>query len=491
MGELSHGQKGASRSCIDQEELRRQFNLLIKGVRSPELAAACVAGDGVVQLSRDEAWQYNNTFVKAVEHGLGVTRFVPASGAATRMFAAFANPGEHAELTQTILSRFSELALATPFLEAFGEAWERASSPQEQLKLLNEKLLGSNGLNYSEMPKGAIPFHRYSDVTRTAFEEHLHEAVQLVGAQAECEVHFTVPPIFNEAQRAQLSRQAINVGEAYKARLRCSFSEQEPATDTVALDENGELFRRADGSLLLRPGGHGALLHNLNRIQADVIFIKNIDNVLPDRLKSIDLESKAVLGGLLLELKSERDRLLQALMSKEEAALSETASFAERWFLRQGDALPGGWDYAMSFLDRPIRVCGMVRNEGQPGGGPFWLADSKFGTSAQIVERAQLTLEKPDERAIFENSTHFNPVDVVCATQNPAGRSYDLTRFVNPQRVFIADKTHEGRPLRALEHPGLWNGAMEDWLTVFVEVDPRTFAPVKTVVDLLNPEHIA
>lgn len=487
--------KLADRELLNQRkiieiDLNHQLDLLQSGVSDPLLGGACKIQDGILQLDDDLVKACCARFNEALQNRLSLVRFVPASGAATRMFAPLLAPKDFSATVEAILSQFDDFPFVDAFLTYAGGQWGRASDKQ-RLELLKKHLLGAGGLNYSDLPKGAIPFHRYPEGSRTAFEEHLHEAAQLAGPGSDSLVHFTVPPNFSTAQRSELSERAAQIGLAYNCRLRCTFSEQSPSTDTIALDANGDPFRQSDGELLFRPGGHGALLQNLGHIDADIVFIKNIDNVLPDRLKHIDVNSKHLLAGLLLTLKSERDQLLQALDKREEAAIEATQSFAQHWFLRKGDALPGGWETARAFLDRPMRVCGMVRNEGQPGGGPFWLADCKFGTSVQIVERAQLSLDDPIQRTCFEASTHFNPVDVVCALNDPAGRPYDLNNFTNPQRVFLADKMHEGRKLRALEHPGLWNGGMEDWLTVFVEVDPATFAPVKTVADLLKPEHRA
>ncbi len=480
----------ATQKNIPESELCRQLALLNIGGSESKLAAPCTLQDGVCTVNDADAERYKSAFVSAMRANQRVVRFVPASGAATRMFAPIAAPDEYAGEAQAILEQFDQFAFANAFVQRAGSEWGRASN-DERLKLLQDVLLSKEGLDFDQLPKGAIPFHRYPDEVRTAFEEQLHEAAMVAGPNTSTEVHFTVPPSFSVSDRSNLSQRAHEIGRAHQCVLTCTFSEQLSSTDTIALDENGAPFRNQDGALLFRPGGHGALLHNLAQVSADLIYIKNIDNVLPDRLKHVDAESKRMLGGLLLTLKSQRDELLHALDSAEEGAVAAASEFAAHWFVRDGDALPGGWQAAKTFLDRPMRVCGMVQNEGQPGGGPFWLADCKFKTSVQIVERAQLTLSDSQQRAIFEASTHFNPVDMVCAVNDPAGRPYDLKKFVNPNRVFLAEKTHDSRFLRALEHPGLWNGGMEDWLTVFVEVDPATFAPVKTVADLLRPEHQA
>jgi hypothetical protein len=299
-------------------------------------------------------------------------------------------------------------------------------------------------------PKGLLPFHRYPDGSRTAFEEHLFEAANTVrDAAGLCRVHFTVSPEHRNAFVATLAEVRLRVERATGARFDVSFSEQAPSTDTIAGAPDGGPFRTASGALLFRPGGHGALLKNLGdvaRAGGDIVLVKNIDNVVPDARRGPTLLWKRLLAGLLVKLERQSRR------------------------------------------DRPIRVCGVVRNEGEPGGGPFWV-DGKGGESLQIVESAQVDLNDPSQAAIWKTAAYFNPVDLACSLCDGAGKPFDLARFVDEDAVFIAGKTHEGKPLKALERPGLWNGAMAFWETVFVEVPKETFAPVKTVLDLLRPEH--
>jgi hypothetical protein len=307
-------------------------------------------------------------------------------------------------------------------------------------------LLAPEGLGYAELPKALIPFHRYPDGPRTALEEQVIEAGRYASdRERACRLSFTVPPSYEERFRRLAGAAAERSGVAPRLQL----THQEPATDTLAVDLDGGPARCADGSLLLRPGGHGALLGNLERSGADVAVVKNIDNVVPDRLKDTTARWKKLLVGYLTSL---------------QAALGQ-------------------------HLQRPLRVCGVVPNQGQPGGGPFWVHGADGRLSVQIVESAQVDLNDREQRAVWQSATHFNPVDLVCALRDPRGQPYALGRYVDPQAVFIAAKHHAGEPLRALEHPGLWNGAMADWYTVFVELPAETFAPVKTVLDLLRPEH--
>jgi hypothetical protein len=334
------------------------------------------------------------------------------------------------------------------FLLAGGE-----ETPERKKFLESSAALPFAHRNFEELartPKGLLPFHAYPGAPRTPFEEHLHEAAGTVrDAAGLCRVHFTVSPEHRKAFEDKLAEIRPGVESATGARFSVSFSEQSPATDTIAGGADGGPFRTAAGGLLFRPGGHGALLKNLEdvaRAGGDVVLVKNVDNVVPDARRGPTLLWKRLLTGLLVRLERESRR------------------------------------------DRPIRVCGVVRNEGEPGGGPFWVAGPR-GETLQIVESAQVDLADPAQEAIWKTATHFNPVDLACSLRDAVGQPFDLARFVDENAVFIAEKTHEGRPLKALERPGLWNGAMALWETVFVEVPKETFAPVKTVLDLLRPEH--
>ncbi len=406
---------------LTEAEVARQLALFRDPPAPPRLARAATAGDGVVRLDESGHAELLALADEAARAGR-LTKFVPASGAASRMFA-FLAPGNPETAER---KRFDESRSMFAFRGTF------------------EELSGA--------PKALIPFHVYPDGPRTAFEEHLHEAAGTVrDASGLCRVHFTVSPLHRGAFDETLREIRPRVERATGARFDVSFSEQSPSTDTIAGDADGRPFRTASGALLFRPGGHGALLKNLGdvaRAGGDVVLVKNIDNVVPDARRGPTLLWKRLLSGLLVKLERTSRR------------------------------------------ERPIRVCGVVRNAGEPGGGPFWVA-GPGGETLQIVESAQVDLEDPSQAAIWKTATHFNPVDLACSLRDAAGRAHDLSRFVDEDAVFIAGKTHEGRPLKALERPGLWNGAMAFWETVFVEVPKETFAPVKTVLDLLRPEHRA
>jgi hypothetical protein len=377
-------------------------------------------------------------------------KFVPASGAATRMFkdliAALANeaPPSATEAGGTFFDRLDEFPFAAELRRRAHLTGSIASEAQERQVLTT--LL--EDMRYATLPKALIAFHRVSGVVRTAFEDHLLEATRYArAADGTTRVHFTVPPEFRDEFIALLARVRSGIERATGTSLDVIFSEQHPSTDTIAAASDGAPFRNADGSLLFRPAGHGALLRNLQHLDADLVVIKNIDNVLPFEASAEVVRWKQLLIGYLLQL------------------------------------------LANEAPDRPVRVCGVVRNEGEPGGAPFWVRDATGHVTSQIVESSQVDLTDAAQRGIFESSTHFNPVDVVCAIRKPDGTMHDLSAFVDPSAVFLSKKSHEGRDLIALERPGLWNGAMARWRTVFVEVPAATFAPVKTVFDLLRPQH--
>jgi hypothetical protein len=404
---------------LTEAEALRQLALLRDPPAPRRLVRAATAGDGIVRIPEREHTELLALADEAARAGR-LSKFVPASGAASRMFGfLLAGAPESPEKR-----RFFESVDAFAFA---GDLDRLASTP-----------------------KGLLPFHRYPEGSRTPFEEHLFEAADTVrDASGLCRVHFTVSPEHRALFEKKLSEARPRVERATGARFVVSFSEQAPSTDTIAGDPGGGPFRTASGALLFRPGGHGALLANLGDVACeggDVVLVKNIDNVVPDARRGPTLLWKRLLSGLLVRIERSGPR------------------------------------------DRPIRVCGVVRNEGEPGGGPFWVS-GPAEESLQIVESAQVDPKDPSQAAIWKTASHFNPVDLACSLRDAAGRPHDLSGFVDENAVFISEKTHEGKPLKALERPGLWNGAMAFWETVFVEVPKETFAPVKTVLDLLRPEH--
>jgi hypothetical protein len=359
------------------------------------------------------------------------------------------------------------------------------------------QVLTEAGLHYQDLPKALIKFHAYGDASRTPLEEHLVEAAAYVQDQAgNCRLHLTILPRHRQLFQRFLARMQPALEEHFGCRFAVDFSYQHPATDTLAVDADNRPFRDSQGRLVFRPGGHGALLENLQHLQGDLVYIKNIDNVVPDRLKEPTILWKKILGGLLVDLQAEIHRRLRTLgQNSGRGALAHTLQFAQE---RLGVAFPPrilelpedlARDFVVRALNRPLRVCGVVQNQGEPGGAPFWIQEADGSLSLQIVEKAQVDLDDPEQRAVWETATHFNPVDLVCAFRDDQGVPFDLAEYVDHEAVFICRKSLEGRELKALELPGLWNGAMARWLTVFVEVPITTFNPVKTVFDLLRPEH--
>jgi len=467
---------------IDPAEALRQIELFRNPPPFTRVLRACRVGDGIRKVSKaSEPWLLAR-FEEAVRRGR-IAKLVPASGAATRMFKELLEDlnggaeGEPSPAVRTFLDNLPRFA----FYE------DLAGVEKSDRRTILEYLLTEKGLSYAELPKGLLEFHRYPDGPRTPFEEHLVEAADVTrDEEGNCRLHFTVSPQHRERFEALLEE----VRERYEAKYNCrfdvSFSHQQRSTDTIAVDPENRPFRQDDGTLLFRPGGHGALLGNLADLGWDIVLLKNIDNVVPDGRKPLVNGWKKALSGYLLALQ-ERIFRLQERLEADPAALEEASKLVEEELSRP---IPAGADrkqFVIEALNRPLRVCGVVRNQGEPGGGPFWVEDEKGQLSIQIVESSQIDPEVRQE--MLAGSTHFNPVDIVCALRDRNGAPYDLHQFVDPATVFISSKSHEGRPLKALERPGLWNGAMAGWNTVFVEVPDETFAPVKSVLDLLRPEH--
>jgi uncharacterized protein DUF4301 len=492
-------------------EAARQVELFRNPPPFTRVLRPCRPGDGIRRLAAVEHATLVARWEEAARQGrLG--KFVPASGAASRMFkpllsylAAGARGEPPAEVRTFFdsLPRFAFYGDLAAAMARDGRDLEAARAAGDHAAVLRH-LLTSAGLDYAELPKGLIQFHRYPEGARTPFEEHLVETADYArDAHGTCRLHFTVSPQHEAGFRALLEAVRPRCEERFAAQFAVSFSQQQRSTDTVAVDPENRPFRLSDGSLLFRPGGHGALLDNVSGLATsgwDIVLLKNIDNVVPDARKPPVALWNRLLTGLLLALQDRAFQLLERLrvtapqQLEEGTLLPDAARFLERELARP---LPAGYAGSaaeerrrllVDRLGRPLRTCGLVRNQGEPGGGPFWV-ESAGEVSPQIVETSQIDPGSPEQQAALAASTHFSPVHVVCALRDHAGRPYDLQRYVDPETVFIAAKSHAGRPLKALEHPGLWNGAMAGWNTVFVEVPDETFAPVKTVLDLLRREH--
>ena len=368
---------------------------------------------------------------------------------------------------------------------------------QNDFKTIINFLLTEKGLNYASLPKGLLKFHRYIKYSRTAFEEHFVEAANYSKNKLNiANIHFTLSPEHIEKFEKLINEVLKKYEDTFETKFNISYSIQKPSTDTIAVDMNNEPFREKDGSLLFRPGGHGALLQNLNDLDGDIIFVKNIDNIVPDRLKEETYIYKKALAAYLHNILENTHLYLKILEKNDisEEIINEISSFASEKLNISSDKFPKlnndeKINYLFSKLNRPIRVCGMVKNQGEPGGGPFWVKNKNNELSLQIVESSQINLSEPSQKEIFSKSTHFNPVDLVCGVKDYKRQKFNLLNYTDPDTGFISTKSKDGKDLKALELPGLWNGAMANWITIFVEVPIITFNPVKTVNDLLREEH--
>ncbi|MFT5185025.1 MAG: hypothetical protein ACI84C_002160 [Flavobacteriales bacterium] len=474
---------------VDPKTADWQVKHLNEGFLPVDLAGACTPEKGIIQLSEERADSLAD-FFDFTAPTLDLVKFVPASGAASRMFKHLFAVIEGQ--TSNLVNEFFDQLDSMPFIDELrlamkSSAIELAASVKlKDWKTIATYILGEEGLGYASCPKGMVIFHKYSKDVRTAFEEHLMEGLAYANGEGEvAKIHFTVPDSAGN-----------NIADFLKVRAKeefpddnfdLSYSIQHPSTDTLSLNEEQQLCRAEDGSLVFRPGGHGALIHNLNMLDSEIVFVKNIDNVVPESKAENSCYWKEVLGGFLLEIRSVRD---DALLELDEDTLTKGPQLDWLLELLSYDGVPKMSNSELqSFLNRPIRVCGMVKNEGEPGGGPFWVKNTKGQVHAQIVESAQIDLDNNEQAAIVKKSTHFNPVDLVCCLVNHQGEKYNLMDFVDRETGFVSSKSSNGKNLKALELPGLWNGAMANWITVFVEVPLDTFNPVKTVNDLLRPMH--
>lgn len=485
--------RGSDVSVVEQ-----QIQYFIGGFPFLQLSKAATVGDGIIQLNDQQIQELISEFDKSAADGeISLLKFVPASGAATRMFKSlfsFLQEGKRDKSVDEFFNRLTEFAFYDDLKVALAADGQNIETADEQT--IASYYLTNKGLGYGELPKGLLKFHNYPDRSRTPLEEHLVEGAKYANAGGLVKIHFTVSP----EHRDKFEKLVVEVLPGYQAtygvKYIVSFSEQKSSTDTIAVNMDNTPFREKDNSLLFRPAGHGALLENLGQLDADVIFIKNIDNVVPDRIKGDTISFKKALAGIVLKYQKRIfDYIQQLTGSTDETLLAELDIFFREELCVVPPADFTSWDankkkeYFLQKLDRPLRACGMVKNQGEPGGGPFWAENADGSSSLQIVESAQVDVNDPDQNSIFKNSTHFNPVDLVCAVRNSEGELYDLKKFRDPLTGFITEKSKDGKELKAQELPGLWNGAMANWNTVFVEVPLITFNPVKTVNDLLREQH--
>ncbi len=490
---------------ISQEQISEQLACFEKGFPYLKLYAAASVEQGILVPSAEELEKYLNAWESYTRTEKCVVKFVPASGAASRMFKnLFEFLGATYEIPQTDFEkRFFEKIDKFAFYTDLNAACRRQFGKEiptlmaeGSYKSVVAALLESTGLNYGALPKGLLKFHKYDEESRTPLEEHLVEgALYAVNKNGKVNVHFTVSPEHRSLFQKLVNEKGAFYAKKYGVEYNVTFSEQKPCTDTIAVDLENKPFRDGD-KLLFRPGGHGALIENLNDLDADVIFIKNIDNVVPDKLKGDTVLYKKLIAGVLISLQQRIFAYLQLLDSGKYThnQVLEVLQFVQKRLCCKNPEIKNLEDaelviYLKKKLNRPIRVCGMVKNVGEPGGGPFLAYNNDGTVSLQILESSQIDMDDPGKKRMFEEGTHFNPVDLVCSVRDYRGNKFNLVNFVDKTTGFISYKSKNGKELKALELPGLWNGAMSDWNTVFVEVPLTTFNPVKTVNDLLREQH--
>jgi hypothetical protein len=500
---------------LTRDRVLAQIEAFRKGFPFLHLDRPCSVQDGIEVLTAEQIEGYGETFNRARLSGRAM-KFVPASGAASRMFRLFlafnreheairekevAAGAEKGDRNCRAILRFMKGIKAFAFYEDLKAVMAGDGLDVEKLiqtgefKEILEYLLTPKGLDLTNLPKGLIKFHAYGEIpSRTPFEEHLVEAVEYVRDEVgRTRIHFTVSPE-QEGKIVTHVEEAKALFQGSKVTLEVTFSTQSPSTDTIAVDMDNRPFRDDRGRLVFRPGGHGALLENLDDLGGDIVFIKNIDNVLPDHRKEDTYRFKKALGGLLLWLQDNVFFHLGNILAADvkDDSVEEASAFVGKhlaFSVPEGLSQGGKIAFLVATLNRPIRVCGMVKNEGEPGGGPFWVRHGDGTLSRQIVEASQVDMNSPGQAKIWKSSTHFNPVDLVCGLRDHRGSPFALQEFVDHNTGFISIKSMGGRDLKALELPGLWNGSMAGWNTVFVEVPLSTFSPVKTLLDLLRKEH--
>lgn len=493
--------KGISPETVEQQLARFQ-----KGFPYLRLLSAAAVGDGITTLDAAHRQSLVGRWEAYKAQGHHITKFVPASGAATRMFKDmfdFLN-APYDEPTTAFEKQYFGHITRFAFYPALDDACHvncgmgvEALMAEGRYKDVVENMLGEEGLGYGQLPKGLLQFHDYADEARTPVEEHLVEAAQYASSNGVADVHFTVSGEHRAAFEELLARVVPAYETTYGVKFNVGLSEQKPDTDTVAANADNTPFRTEEGRLLFRPGGHGALIQNLSDLESEIVFIKNIDNVVPDRLKADMVSWKQSMAGLLVQMQQRAFEYLRLLDSGKygHEEILDIIDFVLHDLQTRREDLKDMEDaelvnFLRTKLNRPMRVCGVVKNEGEAGGGPFLAYNSDGSTSPQILESSQIDPNNAAYQQMFREGTHFNPVDLVCAIRDYKGGRFSLPLFADPETGFISHKSKNGRELKALELPGLWNGAMSDWSTIFVEVPVSTFNPVKSVNDLLRPQHL-
>ena len=491
---------------ISEKQIEEQLACFVKGFPYLEIAASASVEKGIMVIDKEAQASYMEAWDAYLAKNKKIVKFVPASGAASRMFKNLYEflSADYQEPTTAFEQKFFNEITKFAFYKALNAKCEQNTGKDIQAliaageyKEIVANLLEAKGLNYGQLPKGLLLFHTYPESVRTAMEEHLAEGAMYAKNNAgEVNIHFTVSPEHQALFEQLVAEKAGEYEDQFSVKYDVSFSIQKPSTDTVAAAMDNTPFRDKNGKLLFRPGGHGALIENLNDVDADVVFIKNIDNVVPDSFKCATVIYKKVIAGVLVSLQQKIFHYLELI----EGGKYTHEQVEEMIHFLQDDLCVKNPDtklledaelilYIKGKLERPLRVCGMVKNVGEPGGGPFLAVNPDGTISLQVLESSQIDMKDPAKKAMFEKGTHFNPVDLVCAVKNHKGEKYNLPEYVDKNTGFISFKSKDGRELKALELPGLWNGAMAKWNTLFVEVPVSTFNPVKTVNDLLRPQH--
>ncbi|MFO7656485.1 MAG: DUF4301 family protein [Bacteroidales bacterium] len=491
--------------------VENQLHNFQEGFPYIKLVRAATPGNGIKTLDTNSLKSYSEKY--EAETGLVKQKFTPASGAATRMFkalfefeSAFSMSGyDPLILTNEAyrhVKQFFDNIGSYAFYPVMNELLAKSDKSiaglieNKQYNEILDALLGEEGMNYRNLPKGLILFHRYTDGPRTAVEEHLAEGAEYAKNQGDLvKIHLTVSPEHIHAFKQLIDRTKNRFEKKYNVRYEITYSVQKPSTDTIAVDKDNMPFRDEEGKLVFRPAGHGALIENLNDLDADMVFIKNIDNVAPDNLRSETVVYKKALAGALLACRERMFRYLGLIEKKQvsPAILKEIGEFIDKDLcihlpdkkLNDNQLI----ELYKEKLNRPVRVCGMVKNSGEPGGGPFWAVNQDGSVSLQIVETSQIDMKNMFQRTTLESSTHFNPVDIICSYKDYKNNKFDLLKLVDHSTGFITKKSKDGVPLKAQELPGLWNGSMSGWNTIFYEVPASAFNPVKTINDLAKPEH--
>ncbi len=494
------------------DKVNAQISLIKKNMVYSNLLAAATIGNGILRKDKQQQQDCIDFFENKRDQ-ISIVKFVPASGAATRMFKfLFQFLNEFDETNETIeayseknklFKEFLNALEKLPFYEIVREKINEtvlnfdSLSKGKQCVLFVKTMLDTNQLNYSFYPKGLLPFHKYENEVSTAFKEHMLEATLYALTNSNANLHFTISEAHKNMFENELKKVKNQLEKEINTKFNVSFSYQNKGTDTIAITSKDELFRTENGKLMFRPAGHGALIENLNMLNYDLIFIKNIDNIVVLEQNIEISDYKKMLAGILLQIQRQAFKYLNNLEDDEisEDEVNNIELFVVNRINVEFDEAYNNYTlkekrtYLHNKLNRPIRVCGMVKNEGEPGGGPFWVQDENGTVSLQVVEFAQIDIEKENQREIVDNATYFNPTDLVCGVKNYKGEKFDLTKYVDSKAAFITMKSQNGVDIKVLEFPGLWNGSMAYWNSIFVEIPVSTFNPVKTVNDLLKPAH--